>query len=193
MASQVLRLPFILRGTEGHVDVTVEPNSDPHFWGMHLLFSNVPMSYFLGYPVCQATISYHKQGYAAVCGWIQLVKSTDGKAPNEYEMDIAPVYRGLQTPFIYLGYKPELFDAPGRLERNENDWMAQSFLCYMEDAAMTRNVKPVCAFQWGFDSTMEGISLKKIEALPLKAWDAHIPLLQEKYTEWNFHGSSRSS
>ena len=171
------------------MNVRVQSNDDPQRWGLDLVLPDARLSNMNGYPVFEGRIDHPARGYGALCGWIQLVKSADGEVPDTFEMDPLSVNRNLRTPFCYFGSKPTLFDAPARFERGDNDWTAQSFLCYLEDAGVTPNVKPLLAIQWGFDSTAESISLKKLSALSLRAWNDHLSLLRLKYPEWTFRAA----
>jgi hypothetical protein len=57
-------------------------------------------------------------------GWIQLVRSTDGETPDEYELDPLALFRHVDTPYAFFGIKPELFDAPFREHRRSIRWQA---------------------------------------------------------------------
>ncbi|MCJ1410618.1 hypothetical protein MMC19_004704 [Ptychographa xylographoides] len=189
MATQTIELPFTLRSKDGIATVKMQTNNDPAHWGINVIFPGMNTSFTKGFPVCQATISYDREGYDSIFGWVQVIKSEGSNPPNEYEMDEPPALRGLDTPFIVYGVKPTLFDSPCTDDRPEDDWRAQSFLCYLEDALMTRHVKPLVAFTWGYDLNGGSVSVKKAEVLGLEAWDARLDLLKKKYPSWTFHGA----
>ena len=62
-------ITFALRGIEGHVSVTYSRNGRPDLVG-----SDAESS---GFPMCHATVDYPAQGYDAVLGWVQLVRTDD--------------------------------------------------------------------------------------------------------------------
>jgi hypothetical protein len=64
-----------------------------------------------------------RNGYAAIFGWTQLVRSTDSASAG-FEMDPIALYRDVATPFAWYGIRPELFDAPSRDPRANMDWEA---------------------------------------------------------------------
>lgn len=147
--------------------------------------------------------------YAQLLGWIQFVKAipvnSDGsKETGEWEMDIYPFAKDLKMPFCFWGHNPTAFDAPCRLVKEDGTfeemvWRAQSFLCVLEDAGMSKNVKVLegAAFGWGFDvETVEGIGgkgaerkivVKDVEVVDLeKEWAGRLELLRKEYPEWSF-------
>jgi hypothetical protein len=190
---QTLVLPFVLRDTLGSVSITIEGNDDPAHWGLDLVFPGATdLSYCLGFPVCTAHVAFGTvAGYGANMGWIQVVKSTDGG--EAWEMDVWPANAGLESPFAYAGWKPTLFDAPAREDRKtHNDWTAQSFLCVLDDAVMTRRVRMLVAFQWGFVVRDGQIEIKRVQALGSAEWQARLGLLREKYPRWMFHGEGET-
>jgi hypothetical protein len=85
-------------------------------------------------------VAYQAQGYAAVFGWTQMVRSTDS-APDRFEMDPIALYQQILTPYAFFGIRPELFDAPSRESRYDMTWEAHSFLCISPDAVLTRHVQ----------------------------------------------------
>src|ERR1700722_15204322 len=144
-----LRVPFTLRGIDGLIDVSITRNTDPDAIGYRLLGDSLPVDFARDFPVCRATVTYPAEGYAAVFGWTQLVRSTDS-ATGTFEMDPIAIYNEIPTPFAWYGVKPELFDAPSRSDRPDVDWEARSFLCVSPDAVITRRVVAVTGFSWGF-------------------------------------------
>ncbi len=79
-----LRIPFTLRGISGLISVSVTCNTDPNAIGYSLLTGGLPTDAARGFPVCRATVTYPAQGYAAMFGWTQMVRSTDS-APDKFE------------------------------------------------------------------------------------------------------------
>jgi hypothetical protein len=179
---------FWLRGEVGTVLARVAPNTDPLAIGCGLLDRAVSGTAASGYPVCRAEVQYRPQGYSAAMGWIQLVRSTDGQVPQEYELDLLALFRHADTPYAFFGIEPELFDAPFRARRVRMLWRARSFLCASPDAVMSRIALPLCAFAWGFSIEEDG-SVPNItgpEPLPVSTWAEHARLLEAAHPAWRF-------
>jgi hypothetical protein len=180
-----LRIFFSLRGTGGLIDVSVRRNTDPEAIGYTILSYGLPVDFTRDFPVCRATVTYPADGYAAIFGWTQLVRSTDG-ATAGFEMDPIAIYRDVTTPFAWYGIRPELFDAPSRDSRDDMNWEAHSFLCISPDAVLTRHVQAIAGFRWGFTITGADIGITPPATLEPLAWDNHLDLLRTSYPEWTF-------
>lgn len=72
-----LCIAFLLRGLAGMISVSVSRNEDPGALGHALLWPGLPADTARDFPVCRATVTYPADGYAAVFGWTQVVRSTD--------------------------------------------------------------------------------------------------------------------
>ena len=180
-----LRIPFSLRGIDGLIDASITRNTDPEAVGYLVLSYGLPVDFARDFPVCRATVTYPADGYAAIFGWTQLVRSTD-TATGSFEMDPIAIYRDVATPFAWYGIRPELFDAPSRDPRAEMDWEAHSFLCISPDAVLTRQVQAIAGFSWGFTITGEDIGITQPASVDSRAWDNHLDLLRTDYPEWTF-------
>jgi hypothetical protein len=180
-----LRIPFSLRGIGGLLDVSISPNTDPEAIGYTVLSYGLPVDFARGFPVCRATVTYPADGYAAIFGWTQVVRSTD-TATGGFEMDPIAIYRDVATPFAWYGIRPELFDAPARDPIADMDWEAHSFLCISPDAVLTRQVQAIAGFRWGFSIAGQDISFARPATLNPQAWDNHLDLLRNDYPEWTF-------
>lgn len=182
-----LRIDFSLRGISGHIDVSISPNTDPVALGYLLLSYGLPVDFARGFPVCRATVSYSADGYAAIFGWTQMVRSTDAPT-GDYEMDPIAIYNEVDTPFAWYGMRPELFDAPCRDSRADMTWECHSYLCVSPDAVLSRRVQAVAGFSWGF--TITGGEITIVSATPLghASWDGHLELLRASYPSWTFDG-----
>lgn len=173
-----MRLPFTLRGRGGDIDITVDATRDPGELGAP------PDAQGLAY--CEATITHPANGYAALLGWIQMVRSTDNHSRGEqFEMDPLTFVGEVAHPFCFLGIKPLLFDAPSRPTRNNLDWLAHSYLCHVADYE-TREVHALAGFSWGFtindgDTTIIGPSL-----LDAADWNQQLDLLHAEHPAWRF-------
>jgi hypothetical protein len=191
--------PFSLHGREGAVSVRYGTNEDPERWGYGVLGLSWPPSLAHGLPVLEARVSSPLEGYAAVMGWIQIVRihvadaSTplvaDGeKAPpgDHSWVDGPPHLRGLGVPFVSFGPNPVLFDAPVSTE-SDIRFVADAFLTATPDAVISRRSQPCAGFRWGY-STRKG---EKPEVLPLGPLDADdwtraLPILEEAFPDWEF-------
>ena len=177
-------LPLSMRGRLGHVQVSITANDDPVRLGCHLLDRSLPEEAARSFPVCEATPIIDLVGYAGACGWIQLVRSSD--ASDEFEMDPLSLFRGVETPFAFFGVKPTLFDAPFRASHNDLVWRARSFLCVVPDGVMSKVVRPVAGFTWGFSVARGAIAIDPPADLDVAVWDEHLPLLRESFPNWDF-------
>jgi len=104
----------VLRGLSGLIAVSVTPDTDPDAVGYLLLSGGQPADAARGFPVCRARVTYPAEGYAAMFGWTQMVRSTDS-APDRLEMDPIALYQQVATPYAFFGVRPELFDAPAAI------------------------------------------------------------------------------
>jgi len=172
-----LRIPFSLRGIGGLINISISRNTEPEAIGYTVLSYGLPADFARDFPVCRATVSYPADGYAAIFGWTQLVRSTDN-ASGGFEMDPIAIYRDVATPFAWYGMRPELFDAPSRDPRANMDWEAHSFLCISPDAVLTRQVRAITGFSWGFTITGDQIDLTQPAMLDPQAWNEHLDLLR---------------
>jgi hypothetical protein len=180
-----LSIGFTLRGLAGLIDASLTPNTDPGSLGYLLLSGGEPVEFARDFPVCRATVRYAADGYAAVFGWTQMVRSTDS-GDGLFEMDPIAIYSEVPTPWAWYGLKPELFDAPSRGTRYDMDWEAHSFLCVSPDAVLSRHVQAVAGFSWGFTIAGERVSFTPLETLEPAVWNGHLDLLRTSYPEWIF-------
>jgi hypothetical protein len=171
-----MRLAFNLRDLPGQVGVEITPNQDPEALGCR------PAG--RGFPVCVATISYAGRGYAAMLGWIQVVRSTDRRSAGaEFELDPYGPLGSLSHPFCWFGLAPTLFDAPSRPTRQDLSWTAHSFLCFI---AQPRKARAILGFSWGFEVREGSIMTESAAAIAPATWDSHLPLLRSEYPTWQF-------
>jgi hypothetical protein len=180
-----LSIPFSLRGLSGLISVSVTGNTDPDAIGYLLLSDGQPTDAACGFPVCRATVTYPAEGYAAMFGWTQMVRSTDSD-PARFEMDPIALYQQIPTPYAFFGVRPELFDAPSRNSRYDMDWQAHSFLCVSPDAVLTRHVQAIAGFSWGFTIDHQAITFTRPAAVGPETWDSHLELLKTSYLAWSF-------
>jgi len=178
-------LDFWLRDASGSVDVAVEPNTNPEALGCP--------PFARDFPVCTATVTYDGEGYKAALGWVQLVRSTDGaNAGKEFEMDPFEPLGPSTHPFCFFGFAPVLFDAPARGSREDMDWSAETFLCFVAMEADRRETRAILGFSWGFSIREKAISLTPPTRLAPVEWDKHHALLRREHPAWAFAAGYRN-
>ena len=179
-----MRLSFRLLGAQGWIDVAIEPSTDPEALGCPPFAQD--------FPVCSATVTYEGRGYRAALGWVQLVRSTDNASRGEkFEMDPYSPLGRLPHPFCFFGFAPVLFDAPGRESREDMDWIANSFLCFVAPSFLVPDAggpeaRAVAGFAWGFRIRNGEVVLRPPESLGSAAWDNHLPILRSEHPTWAF-------
>jgi hypothetical protein len=179
-----VRLDFALRRASGWVDVAVEPNTNPEALGCP--------AFARDFPVCTATVTSAGDGYRAAFGWVQLVRSTDGaSAGNEFEMDPFEPLGPSSHPFCFFGFAPVFFDAPARRSREDMDWRAETFLCFVPTDTDRREARAILGFSWGFRIREETISVRPPVDLPAVAWDEHRTFLRAEHPGWVFASGYR--
>jgi len=139
----------------------------------------------LGFPACTASVSYQGDGYLAMMGWVQLVRSTDAES-SDFEMDPYFLFPDVDSPYAFYGYMPTLFDGPGRVHRDDMDWEAHSFLAATPLAYKARVVTPLVGFSWGFSIRGGLVELIPPAPLPPSAWLGHRTYLHATYPNWQF-------
>jgi hypothetical protein len=144
-----MRLDFELMEARGSIEVVIAPNSDPEALGCPPRARD--------FPVCTATVTFAGQGYNAALGWVQVVRSTDSEsAGREFEMDPFEPIGQSPHPFCFFGFAPTLFDAPARRSREDMDWRAETFLCFVPRDTDTREARALLGFAWGFRHSGDG-------------------------------------
>ncbi len=180
-------LPFSLRGRQGGIEITVDVTTDPAELGAS------PGA--AGFPHCQATVDYPGRGYHALLGWVQLVRSTDnGSGGARFEMDPLMFVGEVPHPFAFYGIAPTLFDAPGRRSRADLDWLAHSFLCFVEDIdGDLRVLRAVTGFSWGFQLRGGATAVAPTGILDKADWAGHLALMRDAYPAWRFRDEFASA
>ncbi len=191
--------PFSLHGREGHVSIAYGANEDPERWGYGVLGLSWPSTLAHGLPVLEARVSSPLAGYAAVMGWIQVVRIHVSEAstslvaeaekapPGDHAwVDGPPHLRGLGVPFVSFGPCPTLFDAPASTE-SDIRFVADSFLTASPDALISRRSQACAGFRWGY-STERGRTPELLPLTPLDgdAWTQALPILEETFADWEF-------
>jgi hypothetical protein len=138
-------------------------------------------------------VAYAGQGYKAALGWVQLVRASDGvSGGKDFELDpFEPLGRS-PHPFCFFGFSPVLFDAPSRRSRENMDWTAESFLCFVPMESHERETRAILGFRWGFRIRAGSISLEPPTSLGPTEWDKHQELLGREHPAWAFATGYRS-
>ena len=190
---------FSFRGREGRAAVTYRENEDPERWGYGLLGLPWPSSLALGLPVLEVDVSTPLEGYAAVMGWIQVVRvhvaesstslvpGSEKAPPGDHTwVDVPPQLQALGMPFVSFGRCPTLFDAPASTE-SDIRFVADSFLTASPDALVSRCSQACFGLRWGY-STKRGQQAELLPPTPLhrRDWENAIPVLHEHFPDWGF-------
>ena len=181
---------FRVRNSDGCVRIRYGRNDDPLRWGYGLLgFTSEEIDLARGYPVIEATVEYAAEGYAALLGWIQVVRYWVGDQEQPTVIvDVAPQMRDGGVPYFSWGIQPTLFDAPSFFGEPNVVWRAWSFLTYTPDALMTPVVEPACGFRWGYDTRDGSIEPTDLSPAGLSEWLDIREDLRAQYPRWSFEG-----
>jgi hypothetical protein len=173
--TDAVRLPFSLNALEGVLLVRIDPNDDPASVGS--------TTGSRGLPICTARVQASSRGYNAMCGWIQVVRSTDNASGGaEFELDPFGPFTDTGSPYAFYGLAPTLFDAPGRDERDDLDWTAHAWLARTE--LDSRLVEPAVGFSWGFRIRQREARVSPVARLSMTDWAEHVPLVQRQHPRW---------
>jgi hypothetical protein len=175
-------IPFTRAGGSGSIHVTVERVVDPAAVGQ--------TSEARDFPCVTARVDYPHRGYAALFGWVQSVRSTDGPTGGRsWETDPFSLFSDSQppSPYCFFGVSPTLFDSPARHVRKPMSWLAHTFLAWTPLDTDERRVVPLVGFSWGFDIDEAGtITIADANQLSLADWDTHLPFLDRSHPGWQF-------
>jgi hypothetical protein len=182
----VSEFPFRLRGLDGVVLVSLTRNEDPERWGWRLLGLDVPLEHIVGFPVIEAKVEYPAEGYAAVLGWVQVVRYEATDEPETVVLaDVAPQLQGLGMPYVAFGVRPTYFDSPA-ISAPDADWRAATFLTASPDVLLSRVIEPVCGFCWGYRRKGGVSELVEATRADEKDWlDAREELVA-RYPDWEW-------
>ncbi len=184
----ITKIPFSLRGLSGEVTVEYGVNDDPSRWGYgkSVLGERYSPEMALGFPVVQASVTYEGEGYAAVLGWIQVVRYRLHDTNEQVTVfDVAPQMTDTNVPYMSFGIRPTLFDAPG-FTRPEVTWNADSFLVHTPDGVLSRAINAICGFKWGY--LKRGGKVEPLTSMLAEEsdWDRNLPDLRQRYPTWTF-------
>jgi hypothetical protein len=183
-------IPFPLRGTDGLVTVQYGANDDPVRWGYAVL----QLDWFRpelvrGYPVMQASVACPAEGYAADMGWLQVVRyeiRDPGEEGTVTVFDTRPQLAETGMPYAAFGIRPTFFDAPSIEGLREVNWHADTFLVFTPDAVMSRVLRPLCGFNWGFRIHEGKVFLDPSIVADAGDWEKILPDLRERFPSWTF-------
>jgi hypothetical protein len=182
-------IPFQLRGVTGRVTVRYGANEDPLRWGFGVLDQDwFSPELVRGFPVMQASVEHPSEGYAADLGWVQVVRY-EVRDPGEEErltvFDVPPQLAGSEIPFAAFGLRPTFFDAPA-IGAREVTWDADTFLVYAPDAVLSRVLRAVCGFRWGYRVDGGAVSLDPLGIARPADWARNLSDLRARFTTWTF-------
>ena len=186
-------IPFSLRGASGQVTVQYGVNEDPIRWGYAVLeLKWAHPDLVRGFPVIQATVEHPAEGYAADMGWLQVVRyeSRDaGEGERATVFDVPPQLAEIEMPYAAFGVRPTFFDAPST-DRKDVSFDADTFLVYTPDAVMTRVIRPICGFKWGYQVRDGDVLLNPLSVADASDWERDLPDLRRRFPTWTFEEES---
>jgi hypothetical protein len=180
-------MDFRLFDAPGWIDVGVEPNTEPEALGCP--------PYAKDFPVCTATVTCAGRGYTK-----RLLVGCKSSAPvtarvgagssrsTRSNRSVSPL-----TRFVFFGFAPVFFDAPGRRSRHDMDWTAESFLCFVPMLARRRVTRAILGFSWGFGIRDETVRPRAPTTLPPNEWNKHLGLLRREHPSFAFATGYRNS
>lgn len=119
-------------------------------------------------------------------GWIQVIRHHAERGDEETVLvDTAPQLADTQSPYFSWGIRPEFFDAPSTTQR-DIVWTADAFLVASPDALMSKHVRPVCGFRWGYTTKGKQPELLPIAPVEAAAWSSACFALSARYNSWHF-------
>lgn len=184
---QRLTVPFQLRGLQGHVDVRVQVNRDPVRWGHHLLGLEWDPPRPEGLPVMSGEVHYLGEGYAAWLFCLQVVAYRDSRYPDYSRTftDNPPQIRGGGVPYFASGVLPRFFDGPAT-DSDDADFVAHSFLAYDPNCNMSRTLRLLCGYSWGYEIREDVITIHDLALLDRSGWVGDLDLLRAEFPSWTF-------
>jgi hypothetical protein len=179
---------FVARGLPGEVRITYSVNENPDRWGFDILGLEGDVSRAAAFPVFEASVSYEREGYASIFGWIQVVHywGANAAAPEWSLLDAPPQLRGLGAPFLTWGLEPRCFDAPLDTPDGISRWQAVTFLTQTPDGLLTRTVEPLVGMTWGYSIADGKPTISPLSAARQQDWDGVRETLEHDCPLWTF-------
>jgi hypothetical protein len=186
-AVRELKVPFVLRGLDGHVVVQLAVNEDPVRWGHHLLGLEWDPPVPVGCPVMSGEIRYPGEGYGAWLYWLQVVAYRDSRYPDYSgtHADVPSPLHGKDVPYLASGVLPRIFDAPAT-DSDDADFSAHSLLAYDPNCNMSRTLRVLCGYSWGYEIREGTIAVQAPGLLDGAGWAADLELLRAEFPSWTF-------
>ena len=85
-----------------------------------------------------------------------------------------------------LVVRPTFFDAPSIEGLREVSWGADTFLVYSPDAVLSRVLRPICGFKWGYQLRDGVVFLDPLSVAEAGDWERNLPDLRERFSSWIF-------
>jgi hypothetical protein len=187
----ITTIPFTLRGVAGVITVENGPNDDPVRWGYDVLEMYDP-ELARGFPITRAGVSYPREGYAADMGWVQIVRYEvfdPGEEEQTTVFDAPPQLLEVEMPYMAFGLLPSMFDAPSIVGVRDVVWDADTFLVVTPDAVLTRVLRPLCGFRWGYRIEAGEIVIVPVEVAGAADWARNLLGLRNRFPSWTFEDS----
>jgi hypothetical protein len=181
-------IDFRLRGSDGHVLVEYGANENPDRWGYAILALGFSRELVTGFPVIQALVEHPAEGYAAEMGWLQVVRfevRDPGEEQRATVFDVPPQLADMEMPYAAFGVRPTFFDAPST-DAKDVRWEADTFLVYTPDAVLTRVLRPVCGFTWGFQVHDGSALVDPFSIADPGDWKRNLSDLRQRFSTWTF-------
>lgn len=194
LVGEATTIPFLLRGAKGEVWVTYGINTGPERlgYGESVLGADYSPEMARGFPFLEAGVEFEGVGYGADFGWVQIVRYRVHDTGEETTVfDTPPQLSDTDCPYLAFGVRPTMFDAPGFSDAQDVTWDADTFLVHTPDAVLSRDIRAICGFSWGY--RLKGATPA---AIPLTVatesdWERNLGDLRGRFPSWRF-GSSWS-
>ena len=119
-------------------------------------------------------------------GWVQVVQwREEGSEQDDVVVDKPPQLADDGSPYCFWGLKPSFFDAPSTTARLRR-WVAHAFLTVSPDALMTKEVRPLCGFSWGYSTLGPSPEATPVRPIGEESWRAVRDVLADHYPAWRF-------
>jgi hypothetical protein len=92
-------------------------------------------------------------------------------------------------PYAAFGVRPIFFDAPST-DKKDVSFDADTFLVYTPNAVMTRVLRPICGFKWGYQVRDGDVLLNPLSVADASDWKRDLPDLRKRFPTWTFEEES---
>jgi hypothetical protein len=94
--------------------------------------------------------------------------------------DVPPQLSDTDTPYLAFGVRPTAFDAPS-IEARDVEWEASTFLVYTPDAVLSRTLRPICGFTWGYRVRGGVVHVSPLSVGAPGDWQRNLPDLRRRF------------